>query len=88
MDLQALKLTYDALPQPAKSACAKVGAAVLGKVADGAWKAVAQKSPGAVIAGIYGQWRDGLLEAEADDDPQAFFSAITAWCSPWLSEWR
>jgi hypothetical protein len=71
MDLQALKLTYDALPDPAKAACAKVGAAVFGKVVDGAWKAVAQKSPGAVFAGIYRQWRDDLLEAEAGDEKLA-----------------
>jgi hypothetical protein len=74
MDFQALKLTYDHLPEPARAVCAKVGAAVFGKVVDGAWKAVAQKSPGAVFAGIYRQWRDDVLEAEAGDEKlsQAF----------------
>jgi hypothetical protein len=71
MDFQALKLTYDALPEPAKAACAKVGAAVFGKVADSAWKAVAQKTPGAVFAGIYRQWRDDLPEAEGGDEKLA-----------------
>jgi hypothetical protein len=76
MDFQTLKLTYDALPPGAKAACAKVGTAVLGKVLGGAWNAVAGKTPGAVFAGIYQQWRNDLLEAEADDEKLAaeFFS--------------
>jgi hypothetical protein len=64
MDFQTLKLTYDALPPAAKAVCAKAGAAVFGKLLGGA---VAQKTPGAVFAGIYRQWRDDLLEEEADD---------------------
>jgi hypothetical protein len=71
VDFQALKLTYDALPAAARAACAKVGAAVFGKVADSAWKAVAQKTPGAVFAGIYRQWRDDLPEAEGGDEKLA-----------------
>ena len=71
MDLQTLKLTYDALPPAAKAVCAKAGVAVFGKVLGGAWSAVAQKTPGAVFAGIYRQWRDDLLEAEADDEKLA-----------------
>jgi hypothetical protein len=55
------------LPPAAKAVCAKAGAAVLGKVLGGAWDAVAQKTPGAVFARIYRQWRDDLLGAEADD---------------------
>ncbi len=66
MDLQTLQLAYDSLPPLAKQACAKVGAAVLGKALGGAWTAVAQKAPGAVFAGVYRQWREDL-EAEADD---------------------
>jgi len=71
MDFQTLQLAYDALPAPAKAACAKVGAAVFGKVADGAWKAVSQKTPGAVFAGIYQHWRDDLLKTEAGDEKLA-----------------
>ena len=66
MDFQTLKLTYDALPPAAKAVCAKVEAAVFGKVLGGAWSAGAQRTPGAVFAGIYRQWRDDLLETEAD----------------------
>src|ERR1017187_1774126 len=67
MDFQSLKLFYDALPGPAKAACAKAGAAVFSKVLGAAWNAVAQKAPGAVFAGIYRQWREDL-PAEADDE--------------------
>ena len=67
MDYQTLKLTYDTLPPVVKAACAKAGAAVFGKVLGTAWDAIAQKTPGAVFAGIYRRWRDDLLEAEADD---------------------
>ena len=71
MDFQTLQLTYDALPPAAKAVCAKAGTAVLGKVLGGTWNAVAGKTPGAVFAGIYRQWREGLLEAEADDEKLA-----------------
>ena len=67
MDLQTLQFAYDSLPPLAKRACAKVGAAVLGRAVGGAWKAVAQKTHGAAFAGVYRQWREDLLEAEADD---------------------
>src|ERR1039457_3056063 len=70
MDFQSLKLFYDALPGPAEAACAKAGAAVFSKVLGAAWNAVAQKTPGAVFAGIYRQWREDL-EAEADDEKLA-----------------
>jgi hypothetical protein len=70
MDFQSLKLFYDALPGPAKAACAKAGAVVFSKVLGAAWNAVAQKTPGAVFAGIYRQWREDL-EAEADDEKLA-----------------
>jgi len=66
MDLQTLQLAYDALPPPAKQACAKVGSAVLGKALGAAWNAIAQKTPGAVFAGVYRQWQENL-EAGADD---------------------
>ena len=67
MDFQTLKLTLDALPLVAQSACGQAGATVLGKLLGSAWGALAQKTPGAVFAGIYRQWRDDLLEAKADD---------------------
>src|ERR1017187_5876001 len=67
MDLQTLQFAYDSLPPLAKRACAKVGAAVLGRAVGGAWKAVAQKTHGAAFAGGYRQWLEDLLEAEADD---------------------
>src|ERR1039458_1349226 len=71
MDFQTLKLTYDALPPAAKGVCAKAGTAVLDKLLGSAWNAVARKTPGAVFAGIYGRWRDDLLEAEAGDEKLA-----------------
>ena len=71
MDFQTLKLTYDALPPAAQLVCAKAATAVFGKLLGGAWNAVARKTPGAAFAGIYRQWRDDLLEAEADDEKLA-----------------
>jgi len=67
MDFQTLILAYHKLPPAAQAVCAKAGAAVFGKVLGGAWNAFAQKTSGAVLAGIYRQWRGDLLEAEADD---------------------
>ena len=62
---------YDALPEPAKAICVKVAADLFSKLLGGAWNAVARKTPGAVFAGIYRQWRDDLAEAEADDEKLA-----------------
>jgi len=67
MDLQTLKLAYDVLPPLAQSACAKAGAAVVSKLTGAAWNAIAHKTPGAVFAGIYRQWQDSLVAAQADD---------------------
>jgi formylglycine-generating enzyme required for sulfatase activity len=71
MDFQTLKFSYDALPTAAKAVCAKVGTAVLGKVLGGTLNAAEQKMRGAAFAGIYRQWREDLLEAEADDEKLA-----------------
>ena len=62
---------YDALPEPAKAICVKVAADLFSKLLGGAWNAGARKTPGAVFAGIYRQWRDDLAEAEADDEKLA-----------------
>jgi hypothetical protein len=62
MDFQA----YNALPDPVKAICVKVGADLSTKLLGGVWKAVFRKTPGAVFAGIYTQWLDDLVQAHAD----------------------